>query len=317
MGAIRRLKHVLQLLLLGGVSLWAGFAQAEAPVSLIPGMVYTQAETRDGSKRLRLDLYMPRNGCTGGCPVVVGVHGGGFVAGDRKTPFGVTMAKAAAQAGFAAILIDYRLVEDLPELSKDTQTALADEIGRAKARIVQRVPRGRRAVAALAAMEDVAASLDWITAQSDRYGLRADKVAVFGLSAGASVALNLTYGAEEMGVPLAMPIAGVVDYQGRLFDGFELAAGDPPVMVAHGTADDRVEFNDAVAIHEAAKAAEVPVWYVPLADVGHGFEAMHPGRTIVEGETLLGMTLTFFDQVLGTPGELTSRCVTNRADLCD
>lgn len=312
----RRGLMVLCMFVLGGASLWGGLAQASGSVSLVGGMIYTQANTADGAMPLRLDLYTPRLGCDPDCPVILALHGGGFRVGTRKSPGVVMLAEAAAQAGFAVVAIDYRHIDDNPRLSERVKDGLADEIGVVRSKILQRSARGDQAVAALAAAEDTAAAMGWIMAQADRYGLNADKVALFGSSAGAVTALALAYGADELRFDLPMAIAGVVGFQGRLPDLLDIAPGDAPLMIVHGTEDARIPFDDAARLRARAKSAQLPVWFVPVGGKGHGITEINLIGTQVGGATLLSKMLMFFDQTLQDPASLMSQCVSNRADLC-
>lgn len=314
---MKRALVILCLFVMGGASLLGGFAQAASSVSLVGGMVYTQANTAEGPMPLRLDLYTPRLGCDPDCPVILALHGGGFKFGTRKSPGVVTLAETAAQAGFAVVVLDYRLVNDNPRLSKSVKQGLADELGVVRSKILQRAPRGQHALAALAAAEDTAAAMAWVIAQADRYSLNTDQIALFGSSAGAVTALTLTYGADELGFDLPIPIAGVVDFQGRLPDVLDIAPGDPPLMIVHGTQDQRVAFDNATTLRGRAALAKVPVWFVPVDGKGHGIQEMDLVHTRIGSTPLLPKMLQFFDQSLRHPGKLSALCASNRASLCE
>ena len=97
----------------------------------------------------RLDVYRPRQ-ATGPLPVIVSVHGGGWVYGDKELYQYYTM--SLAQRGFAVVNFSYRLA---PE---------------------SRYP---------AQMEDVAAVFDWARAHAGEYGMDMDNLFAVGDSAGA------------------------------------------------------------------------------------------------------------------------------------
>ena len=110
----------------------------------------------------RLDVFAPSNGDgpdgegSGGRPVVMFVHGGGFVAGDKggaDAPFYNNIGVWAARAGFVGVTMTYRL---------------------APASVW---PSGA---------EDVAAAVAWLKANAARYGGDPGRVIVWGQSAGAS-----------------------------------------------------------------------------------------------------------------------------------
>lgn len=97
----------------------------------------------------KLDIYRPKE-ATGLLPVIVSVHGGGWVYGDKELYQYYTM--SLAQRGFAVINFSYRLA---PE---------------------SRYP---------AQMEDVATVFDWVNNHAAQYGMDANNLFAVGDSAGA------------------------------------------------------------------------------------------------------------------------------------
>lgn len=97
----------------------------------------------------KLDVYRPKN-ATGPLPVIVSVHGGGWVYGDKALYQHYTM--SLAQRGFAVVNFSYRLA---PE---------------------SRYP---------AQMEDVAAVFAWAHSHAEAYGMDVNNLFAVGDSAGA------------------------------------------------------------------------------------------------------------------------------------
>jgi acetyl esterase/lipase len=58
-----------------------------------------------GGKSLLLDLYLPAN-VKGRAPVIIGIHGGGWMAGDKENPFAAGM--GFLEHGYAVASISYR-----------------------------------------------------------------------------------------------------------------------------------------------------------------------------------------------------------------
>ena len=105
-------------------------------------------------QRHRLDIYQPADR-SGPVPVVVFVHGGGFLKGDKGSAGhwpNSNVGRMLAKAGMLGIVINYRLAPD------DMWPAGAD---------------------------DVAAVVDWISAHAKAYGGDPGRVALLGTSAGA------------------------------------------------------------------------------------------------------------------------------------
>ncbi|KUO10440.1 alpha/beta hydrolase [Streptomyces sp. DSM 15324] len=241
------------------------------------GLVYAEPL---GFRPLQLDLYLPSAG-PGPAPLIVFVHGGGWLRGSRKmfaptfsgwqpTPF-----ERLAIQGFAVASVDYRLSGE----------ALFP-----------------------APLEDLAAALDWLTERPELFGLDADRVVLWGESAGAHLAALLALRTDR-------PLRGVVDWYGPA-DLPAMAGADPkhslssdpedtrearllgaparkvpelareaspishvhrdapPFLIAHGTADSAVPFGQSEALAAALAAAGVQVRLDPVEGADHLWQGL-------------------------------------------
>ncbi len=106
-------------------------------------------------ERHRLDIYCPPEPQGRSLPVVLFVHGGGFLKGDKGSAqrwHNANVGRMCAAAGFVGVVINYRLA---PEHTW---------------------PAGG---------EDVAASIDWVKTHINQYQGDPDRVVLMGTSAGA------------------------------------------------------------------------------------------------------------------------------------
>ena len=87
----------------------------------VAGVVYATAAGRD----LELDIYRPDPPRTG-CPVLVEIHGGGWIAGDRRLEARPLMTHMVAR-GWVCVSVDYRIGRKTswPDQIVDVNTALA------------------------------------------------------------------------------------------------------------------------------------------------------------------------------------------------
>lgn len=111
-------------------------------------------------ERHRLDLY--RTGDSTGLPVVLFVHGGGFVMGDKGDDGSwqnANVGRMVAEAGMLGAVMNYRLAPDHPW------------------------PAGS---------EDVGQALDWLKAHGADYGGDPERIFLMGTSAGAVHVAGLT-----------------------------------------------------------------------------------------------------------------------------
>jgi acetyl esterase/lipase len=239
-----------------------------------------------GFRPLLLDLYLPAAG-PDPAPLVVFMHGGGWLRGDRAMVgpgFAAwrpgPLARLAAD-GFAVASVDYRLSGEA------------------------RFP---------AQLEDVSAAVEWLTGQAGRYGLDADRIVLWGESAGAHLAAllglrsqgrvrgvvdwygpaDLTALDEQVGAAgaltadpldtrearlLGAPVAQVPELARAASPLSHVRAGAPPFLIAHGRADRAVPFQQSEALAAALAAAGADVRFEAVDGADHmwvGVEDLTP-----------------------------------------
>jgi acetyl esterase/lipase len=231
-----------------------------APASVTRNVTYATV----GGRALQLDAYRPAG--TGPFPSIVLVHGGGFTSGSKGSGYIADLAVAVQAAGYAAFDINYRLQGDL-----GAGATVSDAMN--------------------AAQDDLKRALDFVVANAGTYGVDTNRLGVGGGSAGAITALLTTYGPNRSTVrPRAL-----VDLWGSMYGNeSSIRAGDPPLVIIHGTSDPTVSYSYATALNNAAVSAGVPVAFIPLPYSGHTFSI----STVVNGQTIQQHVLNFLDQYL-------------------
>ncbi len=129
------------------------FALVICSLGVAPGKVQRIGDlpyASDSAYKHRLDLYLPAD--RGDAPLVVFVHGGAFMQGDRSDVAAVGAAFAAQ--GLATAVVSYRLY---PDANVEGST------------------------------QDVALAVAWLLRNAAAYGLRGDRVILVGHSAGAQI----------------------------------------------------------------------------------------------------------------------------------
>ncbi len=292
--------------------------------SFCPDLPYVE----DGQDlNLALDLYLPANAEAESPPVLVYIHGGGWLEGSKGDCPGSTF----AQYGYAVACIDYRLA---------TATCAPDTVFPAQ-------------------MHDIKAAVRWLRQHADTYGYDADHIGAIGESSGGHLAallgvsgdapdlegtanlgassavqavvdwygpvditqgpmvfeddpcvtgigaLSQTYGGED--VPyFYWTYAWGVFLGGSLTDPATLEqaaqatpltyvdANDPPFLIMHGEADGMVPIEQGELLADALQAAGVEVTFIRLPNAGHGYWG--PNEPVMPD--FLTPTLQFFDSHL-------------------
>lgn len=175
--------------------LWPGAAGAQETidVDVEQDIVYA---TR-GDVELALDAYLPPDGGTDR-PAFIWVHGGKWIEGDKTGNEDVEISAILAEQGFAAFSINYRLAS--PEGGAYPQ-----------------------------AVDDVAAAVEFIRENADRFGVDPNRIALAGESSGAHLAaLVATRG--EGSLTEGSRVAAVVSFSGPM-DLAPLLHDDNPNLV--------------------------------------------------------------------------------------
>ncbi|MBF6331296.1 alpha/beta hydrolase fold domain-containing protein [Nocardia transvalensis] len=235
--------------------------------------------TLDG-EQMKADLYLPAD-ASGPVPVVVRIHGGGFIGGSRgPTPYNSWL----ADRGYAFVDVDYRL-SNADRLRWNTQDA------------------------------DVGCALTWVAAHAQEYHWDLNRLATFGDSAGGNLAINVAYkiangtlhpscgsAAELPKVRAAIADYPAVDLTGSESDTAEgahvgreylggpasrfperyaatdsapqIGPNSPPTLLLQGKGDHLVFASRARAFIDKLTAAGVVNRYVELPFLDHGYDGV-------------------------------------------
>lgn len=256
------------------------------------------AFAKAGGRTLRLDVSVPGAPVPGGGtlrPALMQIHGGGWVAGDKREQ-GLPLLTHMAAQGWVGFNVNYRL---------SPAATFPDHL------------------------VDLKAALVWIRSHADDYGIDPTFICVTGGSAGGHLAalMGLTAGdprfqpgfeAADTSVAAAVPFYGIYDFTPngafgsdhaiyRRFlepmvmkafvadepDRYEeasplhhVSSEAPPFFVIHGDKDTLAPVEDARTFVEQLKAvSQEPVLYAEMQGAQHAFEIFPSARTakVIEG----------------------------------
>ena len=296
---------------------WAGPARFLPPteptlrddgVRHFSGITYAVAV---GYRPLQLDLWVPDSATPP--PLVVWVHGGGFMFGDRRylpeTLRPNQVFDALLEAGLAVATIDYRhaLEAPFPAQLHDAKAAVrylrahAGELGISTERI---------GVAGESAGAHIAALVGLTAHRPDLEGTHG----VLGGSSAVDVVVDW-YGPADLGtmpraalppaIAAKLPPEMATPPEDHLTRGLEGAARAdaspvthvtpeaPPFLLVHGTADWLVPYAQSEQLHAALTAAGVSSTLVPVEGAEHIFD----GHDDVDG--LVRLTVGYLARALG------------------
>lgn len=234
--------------------------------------------THDG-QHLYLDRYTTADVADGAVvdeprPCMIFAFGGGFVRGERDTPFYMTYFESLAREGIVVVSIDYRL--GLRNLGSD----FSRDIGiKGLIDVMDRAVR--------IAVEDIYAATNFVLANAEAWGVDPERVMLSGSSAGAIASLQAEWlracDAELASVlPDDFRYAAVVACAGAIFsaDGRPRFTREPaPMLLFHGTADSNVPYNKASIfgvgfygskyIAKQLDKLDAPYWFYSAEYVDH------------------------------------------------
>lgn len=275
------LKPVIEARLLGRslpVRLSSAFgpARPDQPAFSLDRLFYRRppvasVTTHKYAPGLQLDLRRPA-GTAGPAPVVIVIHGGGWDGGDRNEVAGFN--DWLVTQGWTVAAIDYRLAPEHPW------------------------PAQR---------EDVRAAIAWLKEHGDELGLDANRLVLFGRSAGGQIAAAVGYGTRDPAIrgvialyaPFDMEFAWSVSREDDALNSLNLmrqflggppddsrrevyrsasaqelvqAGRTPPTLLLHGSLDTLVWRRHSERLAARLAEAAVPHAFIELPWAVHAFE---------------------------------------------
>ena len=186
-----------------------------------------------------LDLMLPEQETSAPLPVVIFIHGCGFIPPcDRRQVYISLISRPLTQAGFAVISPDYPLFADEEE---------RDRYG------IMRGP-----VPAASAIHAVRA---WLKENAEALRLDPERVSIMGGSAGGMTAFYAIAGYDD-------PYRAFINLWG-VPDPLPDVSRFPPTLSVHGTADPLVPFSNEARLTEALDAHGIEHHLIALEGDGH------------------------------------------------
>lgn len=200
-----------------------------------------QGENFTHPEELTFHFFEPVNDTLQYRPMLIAIHGGAFVAGDKENEDMLDFCRIFAQHGYVTATIQYRLGMNAFNVSSSERA----------------VYRG---------IQDGRAAIRYFRENAEVYGIDTNNIYMIGSSAGAFIGLHNLYLNEESEIPLSATSTdpslggldeinptlrhssqsnGLIALWGALRDTALIKATDPtvPIFLVHGTNDDVVPFD--------------------------------------------------------------------------
>jgi acetyl esterase/lipase len=264
----------------------AGVATSQTPVSTDTPADAAYTVTRDvtyttgANGPLQADVYVPKG--AGPFPGIVFIHGGGWLNGNRSQM--VKLIEALATDGYVGFTIEYDVDPvHFPASFHESLAAVkyfrahAGEFHLDAAHVAVAGSSAGGELAALVALDPEGTPLDEAPKHQGQSG--EGKIGARGAEVQAALILNgaldLTHGggSESVTAYLGGTCTAMAQVCKDASPQFHVHTGAPPFYVGHGTVDQSVPFDEAVAFTDALKAAHVPVKFFQAQDGKHTYWA--------------------------------------------
>ena len=192
---------------------------------------------------LLLDFYQPHHDQMKKRPLVIFVHGGGYIGGDKATGYPMVFTDGLCKRGYVVSSINYRL--GLEESKSDT--VYFESMFRV--------------------MQDAKAAVRYFRKNATQYGIDTSKIYIMGGSAGAHAVLHLAY-LDESELPpyynkskigslegnsgndgYSSKVKAVINCWGAIIDMYWIHKGDMPFYGIQGTTDIFVPVDSSEHMH--------------------------------------------------------------------
>ena len=246
-------------------------------LELVRDVVFATAPDKDGSAvELKMDCMFLKQSDGKPMPAIVYIHGGGWSGGDRAV--GLPVSIAFAQGGYFACTIDYRLSGQatFPAQLHDVKAAVrfiranADKLAIDPDRIgVWGHSAGGHLSALLGTLGSDAGELEGEIGEKSGSSAVQAVVAVSGPFDLVLAAPGGNGGPMISGL-LGGTVAEKKDLARQASPVNHVNAGDAPVLIVQGGADDLVPDQQAEVMRDALQKAGVEIEYLYIEDAGHG-----------------------------------------------
>lgn len=200
----------------------------------------TSLNIQGNNQVLKFDLFEPAEDNQNNRPLLIAIHGGGFIEGTKENPGTVRICETMTKKGYVTMTINYRLGYEQPKNEK----TFSEAVWRAQ--------------------QDLRAAIRFTKANAAKLKIDASKIFILGGSAGAVTCLNVAYlNSDEVpsiinqtkwgsiegnsgNLGFSSSVKAVISIAGGLSNPAIIKSGDVPVAFIHSNQDPVVPYNQGL-----------------------------------------------------------------------
>ena len=261
-------------------------------IGTISNVQYGEAvNLNNESEKLLLNIYSPKLDETKKRPLILFIHGDGFLKGDKSKGYQINYCKSFAKRGYVTSSINYRLGINKTRTDTDFAEAMFGTV------------------------QDAKAAVRFFRKYADEYGIDSNQIFILCGSAGSVAASQLAYMDQNEVLEtidqnkwgnlegnsgnesFSSSVSGVINCWGAMIDINWINTGDVPLFSIRGNADLTVSYDGSVSYHvfkygskniyERALSVEIPTKLKIFEGAGHNIGSENQNIALEEVSELL------------------------------
>lgn len=273
------------LLCISSILLFSCSIDQEKDSDLLPALEISNA-SYGADARQKMDVYLPAGRSAEETPVLIYVHGGAWIDGDKSEFLQVKPLVEQIFPGYAMISFNYRLYDFVskqnrfPAQEEDVKAALVY----IRSKLAEWNVSDKIILSGASAGGHLALLHGLKNRESDIKGLIAffpptDLTSLFGFNNLTTLGLTEIMGGSPLTVPANYQNSSPVNFA---------SSDDPSIIFFHGEIDQVVPISQSERLEMALKNAQIRHQFVRVPNQGHGFTAETNASLLRQAKTFFG-----------------------------
>ncbi|MCU0400264.1 MAG: alpha/beta hydrolase [Algoriphagus sp.] len=277
--------RLLLLLFFSSILLFSCSIDQEKDSDVLPALEISNA-SYGADARQKMDVYLPAGRSVEETPVLIYIHGGAWIDGDKSEFLQVKPLVEQIFPGYAMISFNYRLYDFVskqnrfPAQEEDVKAALVY----IRSKLAEWNVSNKIILSGASAGGHLALLHGLKNRESDIKGLIAffpptDLTSLFGFNNLTTLGLTEIMGGSPLTVPANYQNSSPVNFA---------SSDDPPIIFFHGEIDQVVPISQSERLETALKNAQIRHQFVRVPNQGHGFTAETNASLLRQAQTFFG-----------------------------